>query len=230
MLSVADPEQTTTTTTTTAAPQKTRAFWRPDEPGLVARAQRGDEAAFAVLYERYRSPIRNFLYRMTENAAVADDLTADTFLKAWLHLPETRSGTAFGGWVYRIAANVFRDRHRHERLLQWQDWAAYAASYHPTQVAPDRPDREALDAETRREVREVLDAVSREPAKQNARSAPGPLYRAILVLSYYHGLSYTEIAERLVLSRAAVKSLLYRARLAFGEAWEARHPEQGMRW
>lgn len=230
MDSVAETTPPTTSTTTRTLGAKNRAMRRPDEPALVARAQDGDEDAFSTLYERYHLAVLNYLYRQTGDWSVAEDLTADAFLKAWLHLPRTKPGLKWGPWVYQIATNAFLDRYRHERLLKWQGWDAYLSVFQPSQVASDRPDRDALDAETRREVVEVLDAMAQLPRPRGATHPTGPRYRAALVLREYHGLSNGEVAERLGITPVSLKCLLFRARRTFKALWDARHPGTGVRW
>jgi RNA polymerase sigma-70 factor (ECF subfamily) len=198
----------------------------PDEyeARMALEAKAGSHEAFDWLYRRYHNPIYQYVYRMVGDRATAEDLTADAFLKVWLKLPETRDDDfKFGAWCYRVAQNVCLDRLRHNRLVKWQPWEAFVSVFHVSQVAKDSPERDALDAETRRDVREVLDALGRQKPQPHSTHAPGPLYRAALVLQVHHDLSYDEIAAALGITRAAVKSTLYRARLAFKALWEARH-------
>lgn len=200
-----------------------------DEPILVERARRGDDEAFSVLHGRYHRHIYNYLYRCAGDATVAEDLTQDVFLKAWLHLPRTldKGPLIWGAWLYRIATNTYTDRYRHERLVQWEAWSAFSRMFHPSQVARDNPERDALDAETRREVRAVLEEVGGRPRKGNhhqfsTRLTPGQQYRLLLELHYQHDASYQEMAVLLCTTVSAVKSALGRARSAFKEAWGVR--------
>jgi RNA polymerase sigma-70 factor (ECF subfamily) len=172
---------------------------------MVGLAQRGDEAAFEWLYTRYSGAIHIYLYRLMNDSTDAEDLTADTFLKAWLHLPKTSDDLRFGAWIYRVATNVALDLLRHRGLIRWQPWAAFLACFHPAQVAPeghDSPERAYLSTEASAEIEQVM------------ASLP-PKYRLCLLLREYQGLSYDEIAEVLSTTRAAVKSLLFRAREEF---------------
>ena len=61
-----------------------------DESDLVARARAGDSWAFERLFEQYHAPILNYLHRMVGDRAVAEDLTQDSFIKAYNALPSTR--------------------------------------------------------------------------------------------------------------------------------------------
>jgi RNA polymerase sigma-70 factor (ECF subfamily) len=186
----------------------------PEHPGdeeeraVVRRAQAGDREAFDRLYEKYHTPIWNFCYRMMGNPHDGEELTADAFLKAWLALTDPRSragsdpGLRFGAWMYRVAQNVCLDELRHRKLIAWTPWETFMSIWHPSQVAKDSPERDALRREDAEEVEAILENVL-------------PRYRSALLLREYHGLSYGEIAEVLGATRATVKSLLYRAREDF---------------
>jgi hypothetical protein len=75
------------------------------------------------------------------------------------------------------------------------------------------------------QVRAVLDAVPGAVGGgyQNAFPGAGARYREVLILREYHDLSYEEIARTLCTTRAAVKSILFRARQVFKDLWERRH-------
>jgi RNA polymerase sigma-70 factor (ECF subfamily) len=186
----------------TATSQVTTPAFRQGDPDLIARAQAGDEDAFEVIFGQYRAAIYNFLYRQTGDANDADDFTADTFLKAWLALPNTSDDLRIGAWLYRIAQNVWLDAVRHRRLVQWQPWESFLSSFHPSQVADDSPEREALTAEGAAEVRAVLAQMK-------------PEYAELLELREFSDRSYQELAADTGRSWAAVKSMLFRARDEF---------------
>lgn len=189
------------------SPPSDRAALRPaDDAATVARAQAGDPEAFDALHARYQSAIYHYLYRLRLDPDAAHDLTQDTFLKAYLNLAQTSADLRFGGWLYRIATNVFLDDARHRKLVQWDRWDAFLAAFHPAQVAPDSPERDALRGEDAEEVRLILERMR-------------PQYRTVLVLREFRDLSYTEIARLLTTTRASVKSLLFRARDEFGQLY-----------
>lgn len=176
------------------------------EPAVVARAQAGDHIAFEAIYNQYQIPIYNYVYRLMGNAEDAFDLTQDTFLKAYQALPRTSHDLRVGAWLYRIATNVCLDQLRHRKLIKWQPWEAFIAVFHPAQVGRDNPEGDVLDKENQEEVQLVLDRLH-------------PKYRMCLILREYQDLSYDEIAEVLHTTRAAVKSLLFRAREEFRQVY-----------
>lgn len=176
------------------------------EVALIARAQAGDHAAFETIFTQYQTQIYNYIYRLMGSAEDAYDMTQDTFLKAYLALPKTSDDLRVGAWLYRIATNVCLDELRHRKLVKWQPWETFVSVFHPTQVAKDSPERDTIDRENTEEVQFILDKLH-------------PKYRMCLILREYHDLSYDEIAEVLNTTRAAVKSLLFRAREEFRQVY-----------
>ncbi len=174
------------------------------EAALAARARNGDRDAFAALYDSYSGPIFNLCFRMMAGRSdLAEELTQDIFLKAWLKLPRAKEETKFGPWLYRVGQRVCLDEIRHRRLLAFKPWDAFVATFHPSQVSPEpTPLDTVIESQVGDEVQIVLNALK-------------PQHRMVLLLREYHELSYDDIAEVFVTTRAAVKSLLYRARCEF---------------
>jgi RNA polymerase sigma-70 factor (ECF subfamily) len=203
----------------------------PDaEREMADRARDGDHEAFDRIFAHYQTPIFNFVYRMMGDREDAHDLTQDAFLKAYLNLDRTRRDDfKLGPWLYRIATNVCIDELRHRKLVKWQPWEAFLSAFHPSQTAKDNPEREALDAEARREVRGVLEEVWRLPRRSGARRSPGEQYALVLAMKYDRDASYEEMAAALGTTRAGIKSLLFRARRAFREAWDTKEHDREAR-
>lgn len=172
------------------------------------------DSSFAKLFEQYEQPIYRYVYMLLGDPENARDFTQDAFLNAYCKYPETVAKGNFRpqGWLYRIATNVCLDELRHRRVLKWQPWGSFISIFHPTQVASDNPEREALQTETRGEVEQVLDRLS-------------PRYRAALLLREYNELGYEEIADVLGTSKKSVKNLLFRARESFKLHYAKIHPK-----
>src|SRR5947209_13093790 len=86
---------------------------------LIEQLRRREADAFTLIYERYKKPIYNYLYRLSGSSDVADDLTHDTFLSAYEALPHLRPDSTICAWLYRIASNRFRDLLRRKKVIQW---------------------------------------------------------------------------------------------------------------
>ena len=168
-----------------------------DDAELVRRAQ-ADPQAFGDLYRRYVRRVYNYLYYRTGRVEDAEDLTAQTFVRALNHLPRySERGLPFAAWLLRIAhnlvANWHRDRSRH-RLVSLEVW--------PVGVrASDDPEGT------------VAAQVEAERVRQAVRHLP-PERQHLLVLKFVLGLSNAEIAQIMNRTEGAVKALLHRTIVA----------------
>jgi len=164
---------------------------------LVERAQ-NDPFAFAALYEMYVDKMYNYIYQRIGNHFDAEDLTARTFLKAFVHLPHYMfRGVPFSAWLYRIAhnmvANWHRDRHRHQ-VVSLDVLVAYS-----------RDDEKPEDLmQAREEQRTLLNAIRWLSAER----------QQLLILKFSEGLTNAEIAQIMGRTEGAVKSLYHRTLLA----------------
>jgi len=161
---------------------------------LVARARRGDQAAFGQVVRAHQRRVYATALRIVRCHAVADDVAQEAFVRAWRSLESFDLSRPFGPWICRIAANlalnhVRSPRSREEGLPEREDPAP----------GVDSPLGRLLDAEATR----ALDAaISELPAEQ----------RAVFVLRAVEELSYAEIAEALGIPAGTVMSRLSRAR------------------
>lgn len=160
---------------------------------LVVRAGRGDPAAAQALVARKLPRITALAARMLGDAAEAEDVAQETFLRAWKQAPKWREGAArFDTWLHRVAMNLCYDRLRRRREQPMAD--------PPDQVDPGAaPDRGLIAAEASRRVGAALQAL---PERQ----------REALVLCHYQELGGAEAAEVMNVSVEALESLLSRGR------------------
>jgi len=171
---------------------------------IMLRVKAGDQSAFEYLVQKYRRPMLSFMYRMARNAAAAEDLAQEVFLRVYRSRESYEASAKFTTWLYRIATNLAvnhaRDT-RHERP--------------EVQVSLDEPDEESgttlelpdasLNAEQAMVVRERMRAIRRKvealPEQQ----------RLAVIMHKYQQMDYKQIAEVLKKSESATKSLLFRA-------------------
>src|SRR5919107_454905 len=78
----------------------------------IERARRGDHDAFRQLFDRYSRPVISFVYDMVGDRALAEDLTQETFVRAYRHLGALREEGKFSTWLFSIAKNVAREHLR----------------------------------------------------------------------------------------------------------------------
>jgi RNA polymerase sigma-70 factor, ECF subfamily len=164
-----------------------------------AGSPRDPASLFEQLFAQYQAPILNYLYRLVGNAGEAENLTQETFTRAWKarkNLPGLENPRA---WLYRIATNAARDYARRERLLAW---------------LPFHEDEPGLRAESHED-----SSLEAERVRLALIQLP-PEYRTPLVLYTCQGVSVEEIAAVLGISAAAVRQRLVRARRALREAYQ----------
>ncbi len=158
------------------------------------RASQDDAAAFQVLFTRYQGRIYNYVYRMVGDANEAQDLTQDSFVKAYQALQRGDAPDNPSAWLYRIASRTCLDALRRRRLIRWLPLRRSAG-----RDADESPESHLIRAQERARVQQALDQL---PAR----------YRMVLLLREYEGLTYREIAEATGDSLSTVKVTLFRAR------------------
>jgi RNA polymerase sigma-70 factor (ECF subfamily) len=168
-----------------------------NEALLAQRIRDGDSAAFEEVFLTYHTRIYNYVYRMVRNAEEANDLTQESFLKAYRALLRGEEPLNLSAWLYRIASNTCLDVLRRRRLIQWQPLEGLLSILN---IASDpSPEAEVVRKEQQAEVEQVLEQLP-------------PRYRMVLLLREREGLSYAEIADITGDSPGTVKVTLYRAR------------------
>lgn len=173
---------------------------------LVERAQRGDKHAFELLVAKYQRRLGRLISRFVRNAAEAEDVTQEAFIKAYRALPGFRGDSAFYTWLYRIGINTAKNH-----LLSMK-------RHVPTSTPFDFEDAENFeDASLLHEVstpenelmsKQVVDVVN-----ASLQQLPDDL-RTALTLREIEGLSYEEIAEVMNCPIGTVRSRIFRAREA----------------
>lgn len=175
---------------------------------LVARARRGDEAAFEQLVLRHQRYAFNLAYRVIGNYAEAEDVTQEAFVRAWRGLPGFRGQARFTTWLYRIVYNLCLNRLPRLRRELLQAEPLEEAVVNPAPAPPDV-------FEVQERLAFLHEELNRLPAK----------YRLVLTLRYLQDLSYAEIAAALDVPMGTVKTHLHRARRLLTERlrqWEGR--------
>ncbi len=170
-----------------------------DDRTLIESAARGDRGAFEALVRKYETKVYHLAFSFVRDAATAEDLAQDAFVKAYLHLPEFRFDSEFGTWLYRIAVNRIKDHlrkvgRRREVSLSEVPESRFAGE--DPSLARD----------------EAREQTRRRAAVQEALGTLPPKYAMILNLRDVQGLSYDEIVRTLNISPGTVDSRLFRAR------------------
>jgi len=168
------------------------ALAQPD-PDVLRKAQKGDERAFAIILRAYETPIYNYVLRMVNDRALAEDLTQEVFVRVFQGLPRFSLRCKFTTWLFQVTKNRVLDELR-------------ARERRP--VAPvaldDIPPLEAVDQPVERV--EAIDALWRAIEGLNVDLKMALLLRDVV------GLSYNEIADSLEITLATVKWRIFKAR------------------
>ncbi len=165
---------------------------QPD-PGVLRKAQRGDERAFSIIVRAYQVPVFNYVLRLVGDRALAEDLTQEVFLRVFQGLPRFAHGSKFTTWLFQVTKNRVLDELR-------------ASERRPRAVVDieDVPPLEVLDAPFER--LEAIDAVWRAVDHLSVDLKMALLLRDVV------GLSYNEIADSLEITLATVKWRIFKAR------------------
>ena len=166
----------------------------------MAKAEATQQAwSFERIYDEYKTPIYNYIYHLVGSREQADDLTQDTFLKAFRALPRMDANLKLSAWLYRIATNTSYDALRRRKLIAWMPWQDL--DHEPADV-------ESADPQETIGTSELVRAALRRMPRH---------YRAALLLYTQEGFSYAEIASTLNIAESGVKMYLSRARHSFRE-------------
>jgi RNA polymerase sigma-70 factor (ECF subfamily) len=190
----------------------------PPEPDaerrLLARARRGEPAAFRALFEQHSPAVWRFLRDLSRDESAADEATQETFVRAHSRLGTLRDETRLGSWLLGIARHVHlesrRGRPTHLDITDEESAPLLEAA-----LPSPTPEDLLLDREL-------------EGLLTQALGELGEDRRAALLLRIDHGLAYEDIAQVLGWSLPKVKNELHRARLRLRERL-AGHVGQGVR-
>jgi RNA polymerase sigma factor (sigma-70 family) len=183
--------------------------WSTDHE-LVCAVRRGEDDAFEELFTRYRRRIRSYASGILADGDRAEDITQEVFISVLRRLRDTERPIAFKPWIYQIAKNACIDELRRTRRslevpLEWQrDWPDAEADLLSLDPGPD------VAVESKQQLEDL----------RGALRGVSELHLRVLVLRELEGLSYSEIGERLGMSRPIVESTLFRARRRVAEEYE----------
>lgn len=172
---------------------------------LIDMAVGGDDKAYAKLLQRYRKPVYHMVLKMVRNIDDAEDLTMESFSKAFRSLSRFKKDYTFSTWLFRIATNNAIDFIRKRKLNTLSIQNTFTDDDGQS-VGMDVEDDGILnpqDETIKAQKEEIIQAfVSMLPSK----------YQKLVRLRYFHELSYEEIAEELEAPLGTVKAQLHRAR------------------
>ncbi len=152
---------------------------------LIAQILRNDQKAFRTLMQRYLPAVYNYLYRMTQNHEISEEMAQEAFVKAYDHLQSFDTSRPFKPWIMRIASNAalsaIRKQARTTSLDAMTEDGNYNEANHQT------TEDVVVSLERKLSNDEMMKALSRLDEK----------YCKALLLRYQQDLKYEDVAEAL---------------------------------
>jgi RNA polymerase sigma-70 factor (ECF subfamily) len=176
--------------------------------GLIGRFNKGDEAAFVEIMNRYHSKIFGLAHNLLRNAADAEEIAQDTFIRAHRGLANFRGDSSLATWLYRIALNLSRNRYWYFFRRRRQDSVSLER---PLSEESDGTFSDLIAADSHSPVQETVtqeftELISLCMEKLDSR------HREILTMRNILNLPYDEISRALGINVGTVKSRIARAR------------------
>jgi RNA polymerase sigma-70 factor (ECF subfamily) len=170
------------------------------DEALMARVAGGDERAFQLLSRRHLPAMLGLARRILGNAAEAEDVAQEAFMRVWTHAPRWQPLAQFRTWLTRVVINLCLDR---KRRAPWVELETAGDIVDPAPGAGEK-------AEDDERERMLAAAIEKLPVRQ----------RSAIVLTYGDGMSNAQVAEILDTSVSAVETLLVRAKQNLRRALE----------
>ncbi len=179
---------------------------RADDASLIRRAQRGDTAAFEQLVRQYDQAVLRLAIHLTGSTEDGQDIFQESFLRAYVHLPNFRFECSFFTWIYRIVMNLCLD-HLRKASTRKRDVTATISQdggeHSPFERIADEtsgssPERNVFGGELRKHILRAMHELS-------------PRERLVFELKHYHGLRLRTVAEMLNTTEGTIKNTLFRA-------------------
>jgi RNA polymerase sigma-70 factor (ECF subfamily) len=187
---------------------------------LLIQFRRGQTEAFGALVRRYERELYGYLRRYLGDATLADDVFQNTFLQLYTKIAQYTEGRPVRPWLYTIATNqaidALRRQNRHPAvsLDQYREVTADGEVHGLVEL---------LEAQTPAASERMEGEELRERVRAGVNGLPDFL-RQVVILAYYQGLKYREVADILGIPVGTVKSRLHTALVKLHEAWASSTP------
>ena len=166
---------------------------REEQLRLCRQAARGDEQAFRIIYDAYAPSLASYIFGVTNDRTVVEDVVNEAFLKAWRALDRFRGESDFGTWITTIARHIVFDRYK--KIKDTED-------LEETETIPDEGASPFLTASDN----------SKSVLIQKALAHLSPEHREVLQLTYMQERPIREIAELIGCPANTVKTRMFHAR------------------
>jgi RNA polymerase sigma-70 factor (ECF subfamily) len=172
---------------------------------LINRVINGDNEAYKEIIEKYQNSVYSLIYRLCGNKTEAEDITQETFIKAYEHLKDFKIGYKFSNWLFTIGINITKNILKRkkfaflsiDKLISVNDEESDNV---PVQIASnDNPEQDLIKNENEKLLNDMLQTL---PEK----------YREVFYLRFIEEYPYNEISQICNLPQGTVKTYLFRAR------------------
>jgi RNA polymerase sigma-70 factor (ECF subfamily) len=171
----------------------------PDTALMVA-FQQGEEAAFEQILDKYHKAIVNFIYKIVNNRAEAEELAQDVFLRVYRARHRYEPRARFSAWLYRIATNVGLKAAGRKRRSPFGFGPDAITGKEEGRAREPNAEQKLVESELGKVVRQIIRGLPRNE-------------KIAIILRRYEGLSYKEIAEVMNCTEPAVKTYIHRGKL-----------------
>jgi RNA polymerase sigma-70 factor, ECF subfamily len=177
---------------------------------IIEKATNGDQVAFTSLLDMYWNEVYGFMLKRTENETDAEDITIETFSKAFDKIAKYNPEFQFNTWLIAIAKNVHIDMLRKKKISLFVDMTDEEdhQAYNVADTTPSAEDKLITEQNLSR----LLEYIKQLK----------PHYQEVIQLRYFQELSYQEIAEQLNEPLSNVKVKLLRAKKLLAEIIQSR--------
>jgi len=167
---------------------------------LISRSRAGDQEAFRLIFERYARPVLSFIYDLVGQRDLAEELTQETFVRAYKNLNSVRDETKLASWLFGIGRNVAREAIRARRRESQNVLEADFSDGRFENTKQISPAQDLLHKELNLAMHDALALLDEDR-------------RVVFVLKVFRQCSYQEIVEVTGFTLAKVKTDLHRARV-----------------
>jgi len=182
---------------------KAETSYTDEASDLVALSQQGDQEAFHLLFRRYSKPVLSFIYNLIGNKALAEELTQETFVRAYQKLSKLQDISKFSSWLFGIAKNTVRENLKENTNNEYLELDQVNLTNQQT------PDKDMFNQQLNQAIKLAILELSED-------------WRVVFTLKMLQQKSYEEIAEITGWSIGKIKTDLHRARLALRSKLESR--------
>jgi RNA polymerase sigma-70 factor (ECF subfamily) len=171
----------------------------PDTALMVA-FQQGEEAAFEQILDKYHKAIVNFIYKIVNNRAEAEELAQDVFLRIYRARHSYEPRARFSAWLYRIATNVGLKAAGRNRRSPFGFGPNKITRKEDVRVREPDAEQKLVESEMGKVIRQIIRGLPKNE-------------KIAIILRRYEGLSYKEIADVMNCTEPAVKTYIHRGKL-----------------